>query len=135
MMKHNDLANMRKDKLEDNAIVYCLMQHPLSLVYNVTPYILNPRLTVQQGTFLFPGDIDKSFEYNLKQTIGTSNKLEKVTGRVLIDVNVEQRNKILRELKDRNIHQAALFPDLDGFAESLWTKLAYPEQLGIEAKD
>ena len=30
------------------------------------------------------------------------------------------------------INQASLFPDLDGFAQSLTGRIAYPESLGID---
>ena len=33
--------------------------------------------------------------------------------------------------KTRNINQATLFPDLDGFAGSLRTRIAHPGSLGL----
>lgn len=136
-----DIGKGFKEKLKDNAFVWHLMNNeetPPCLVYPVTPFKLNRRLTVQQGTFLVPGNINKSFEANIIEAthlFGLKKPKESVH-RIVIDFkgNVKKRNDILRNLNSMNISDAALFPDLGGFAESLWAYLAYPEKLGIAAE-
>jgi len=116
------LANNR------NKLVQYLMglERPLSLVYNMTPIGLNERVIYQQGTFLLPGNIKKSFMDNLKDyRDGSQNHLY----RIPINLDLRERNKILEELNDMNINEAVLFPGLDGFARSLKMKLAFPHKL------
>jgi len=91
------------------------------------PYILNERLICQSGLFLFPTNINVSFHDNM---IGLVNDaFEEARRNVLkfdIKGNQKKRNEALRFLKDMNIDRAVLFPDLQGYAESLRVKLAYP---------
>lgn len=119
------------DKLIDLAITCHLMNYPIKCVYPVNPFRLNKRLSVQQGLFLMPGDITKSFAENLIETFGGFEKTKKYLWRVKITPNTkEDRNKILEKLKDMNISNEALFPGLDGFAKSVGEGLAFPRKLG-----
>jgi len=137
-----DVAKGLKEKLKDNAFIWRLinMEKPPCLVYPVTPFKLNKRLTVQQGTFLITGNIEKSFEENLrkaKELFGSDPKQKESLYRIVLDFKngIKKRNDILRKLHSMNISSAALFPDLDGFAKSLWGYLAFPERLGISIED
>lgn len=98
-------------------------------VYPMNPLQLNVRLVAQQGLFLCPRDINRSFEENLKAM--------KPDGRVLkrLLIPKEVKNNILRELYLMNITRASLFPGLDGFAESLGPRLVFPESLQPENSD
>jgi hypothetical protein len=87
---------------------------------------LNERLINQQGIFLVQGDIEKSFDENLRESVRDSKKLF----RMAFVVEPEERKAILKELYKMNITNATLFPDLQGFAESLVTQLAYPDKFG-----
>ena len=66
MIDQPHMLEIDREKLEDNVIVSCFMDHPISTIYAVNPFRLNERLTIQQGIFICPGDINKSFSENLK---------------------------------------------------------------------
>jgi len=131
LKREKDVNQFNEDKINDNAIISALMKHPISLVYNVTPFKRNRRLTSQQGTFLLQGDINKSFMNNLEEMAKDDSKPRLY--RICIQVTKQERNTLLNELHDMNIKQTALFPDLSGLAASLRHYMAYPGKLGIEA--
>jgi len=127
----SDILGIRKegDKLIDLAIASYLIEYQFPCVYPVNPFRLNKRLSVQQGLFLLPGDITKSFEENLTETFGGLEKTKKYLCRLKITPDRANRSEILKKLKDMNISNEALFPDLDGFARSVGEGLAYPRPL------
>lgn len=88
------------------------------------PFRQNERLTAQQGLFLCPGDISKSFMENLISD--QANSHEKNILRIPIMASIKP--KAIQELRRMNISLATLFPDLGGFAESLsdWFALDLP---------
>ena len=94
---------------------------PFAFVTPVNPYALNERLIVQQGTFLCPGDVSRTFEENLLVMPGVSNpnKLRKILlpRSVLRDAFVG--------LYKMNITHATLFPGLDGYARSLRHRIGF----------
>ena len=106
----------------------------VSFVHTYTPFYLNQRLNLQQGTFLCPGDITKAFKDNLFAVL---DKAEKEEGRkanfikfVFTDrCGMEARKKILYNLYKMNISQATLFPGLEGFSKSLRMFFAFPKVL------
>lgn len=77
---------------------------------------MNTRLTIQQGFFLCPGDIEQSFEENLSSMVSKQSSQKAI---VKFVIPHSARNKALTELKHMNISRATLFPDLGGLAESL----------------
>jgi FRG domain len=77
---------------------------------------LNTRSTIQQGFFLCPGDIEQSFEKNLRGMVGDDSPQKRI---VKFVIPHSARNEALTELKHMNISRATLFPDLGGLAESL----------------
>lgn len=115
---------------QQQAIIDYLLKEKVAAVQNVNPYNLNERLTIQRGLFLFPGDIDCTFEGNLKATgyaVKSPNNLYR------FKIERKARKEILEKLFEMNINRAVLFPDLDGFARSLWTRLATPRTFGLIA--
>jgi hypothetical protein len=78
------------------------------------PYRMNERLTIQQGLFLAPGNVSASFMENLA-ALGpeTPRNLHKITAPRTL------RHDALKQLMKMNLSRAALFPGLDGFAQSL----------------
>jgi hypothetical protein len=101
----------------------------------VTPQRLNQRLVIQQGTFLCPGDVSKSFEDNL---IGLLSKVKSESKanfmRLTIQVDMNAKKDILLRLHRMNMNSATLFPGLDGFARSLKIWMAFPESLSHPGK-
>lgn len=107
------------------------------LVLRVTPSRLNERLAVQKGVFLFPCNVEKSFEKNLCSTFDfqfdaldsdNSVKLEsqdinndiiRIMRVMKINLPREWHCDAFIDLFSMNIDAASLFPGLDGFAKSL----------------
>jgi hypothetical protein len=117
------------------------------LVLKVIPPRLNERLAVQKGVFLFPCNIDKSFENNLCKTLEFSfdsldskhatqlnyqellderirmsqdgHNLDSMVPVIKINMTKEIVDDALLELHRMNIDYASLFPGLDGFTKSL----------------
>lgn len=104
-------------------------------VYAMTPFYHNIRLMIQRGFFICPSNVKITWHDNLKSMIknhdySTNIKpLQKII--VKWENNHKGRNEILNELYEMNIHQATLFPDLDGFSQSLRTRFASPQSLGL----
>ena len=117
--KREDSAHM-----EQNLTVEQLLTTPTTCVHPVNPFRLNERLTIQQGVFLFPGDISKSFQENLGAqyyALESSHNLVKFE----MQLDLAERIRIMKLLYQMNISRATLFPGLGGFAESLKTRLAF----------
>lgn len=116
-----------------NKVVHDLItDNPESLIYAANPYSMNERLTVQRGVFLCPGNLsDKSWGENLEDMLKTDQTRDCLWRISIHWKDAKRRREILRNLHEMNISQASLFPDLGGFAESLRTRIAHPESLGI----
>jgi hypothetical protein len=84
-------------------------------VYPLNPFHLNERLVIQQGVFLVPGDVTKSFMENL-QALGPA-------GDNVVEIRFYASREFMREatlqLHRMNVNSATLFPGLDGFAQHL----------------
>jgi hypothetical protein len=107
------------------------------LTVPVIPPRLNERLAVQRGLFLFPCNLNKSFESNLCTTfnfpfdqLNTENAIQVEPNAVNEDIIVPTRvmkinlsrkfhREAMYDLFSMNIDSASLFPGLDGFARSL----------------
>jgi hypothetical protein len=103
----------------------------------VEPHRMNARLAVQQGCFIVPGDLSKSFMENLAywlevdtrtltaRTIrfrrrGDAERLVE-TPVVKIILPRDIHNQAMWDLDQMNVNATSLFPGLDGFARSLHT--------------
>lgn len=86
------------------------------IVYPVSPFRLNQRLTIQQGLFLCPGDVTKAFDENLKSMPHYEENVRR------IPIASSARTDLLMAIHRANMNRATLFPGLDGFALSLWTR-------------
>jgi FRG domain len=84
------------------------------------PYIMNPRLTAQSGTFAVPGTLSQPIEAILSRYPEPRETLVK-----LILPSTQVREQGMRELYRMNITYATLFPDLDGLARSLAYELEF----------
>lgn len=102
----------------------------------INAYSLNERLVIQQGTFLCPGDISKTFEENLAALAPVDNSkpdLGDDVWEIRIDATLDERKNILRHLHRMNMNEATLYPGLDGFARSLETLvIIFPEMFRPE---
>lgn len=107
------------------------------MVLNVEPYRMSRRLSAQQGLFLFPCDLETTFEENLCATFEapfsslTTNSAEQIQASALDGDIVSQtammkiilpqslHNDGMLDLYRMNLNAESLFPGLDGFARSL----------------
>jgi hypothetical protein len=93
------------------------------LVLPIMPPRSNPRLLAQQGLFLCPSVAEAGFEKNLS---GCSEDTTDMAGHVLkIIVDGRIRKGLMSEFRLMNISRATLFPDLQGYAQSLAHELVY----------
>jgi len=94
----------------------------------VEPRRMNERLSIQQGLFLFPKNLQVSFEENLCTSWGCKS-LSELAGKrghmmvVKMVVPEELCLRITYLLSTMNISAATLFPGLDGFGRSQMTKI------------
>ena len=99
-----------------------LRSRPYRFIYPINPASLNQRLIIQQGLFFCPGDINATFEENLRATdllLGTRLQIYKfVFPRLLLE-------EAMAALYRMNMHPAPLFPGLDGYARSLRSRLHF----------
>jgi hypothetical protein len=132
---------LRKDKyLKDHNAFDWLLRKNHSFVCPFTPRRLNQRLTIQQGTLLFSGNIREPFESNMVNMFqGFKNlktdeidKIDHHFYRISINIDPINKREIIQNLYRMNITRASLFPGLDGFAQSLRTAIAMPERIGLE---
>lgn len=103
----------------------------------VEPFIQEKRLSIQQGLFIAPTNIEKSFHNNLASAINTQkdnfsdNNLSSITLDDLEGINGEElfllkiilskdmKYEVVDQLRNMNISDATLFPGIDGFTRSL----------------
>jgi len=129
----------RNNLFQNYLITYIMNKNPTPFIYAANPYHLNERLVAQRGTLLFAGTVDKTWGKNLLDTIKSLRSwppknikgVKPIIWEICIELNKEERKDFLKKLDEMNINQATLFPDLDGFAESLRTRIAHPESLGV----
>lgn len=133
MPRKEDLPYGDRDAVRDNGLLHYLLKGMVAKpgVYAATGFRLNQRITIQQGTFLIPADITKSFHENLLNTV-TEDDIKKLDFKVTRSFKLE----ITKNLRQMNISNAVLFPGLEGFSESLWMRVGIPikDKLSLEHK-
>jgi hypothetical protein len=85
-----------------------------SLVFPVEPFRMNRRYSLQQSHFVSTGNAAEPFMHQL-EFLGD----EMSQAVIKIEMPAGIKNEVLRDLQKLNLHRASLFPDLDGYAESL----------------
>jgi hypothetical protein len=85
----------------------------------VAPRSLHERVTLQQGVFLCPGDVECPFEDNLAAVLARPRSGAPPLVQFVIQDKDDLRDEIRRRLDRMNVSEAVLFPGLDGFARSL----------------
>jgi hypothetical protein len=94
--------------------------HPI--IVATSPRQLNERMIAQQGELLCNLRHDVGFSSSL---LGMLVRPSQVDRQVVSKVTLKRDRRLvfLKELRRMNIHEASLFPGLDGFARSLGDKL------------
>lgn len=125
---HHDLTTnnlLDSEFMSDN--FHCLfMRNSEPMILPIVPSKSNARILVQQGLFLCPSAVDRSFEENLSSYSYSKNDIADMQDHVhKIVIKSLVRREVLSELHYMNISQASLFPSLEGFATSLTHELMY----------
>jgi hypothetical protein len=115
-------AQEHDEKRSDTTFTSIYMEAK-SFVHQENPFLLNERLTIQQGLFLCPGNAGQPFIKNLRAMNGW--KSGKNVYRLRLVLTPKERAEFARMLKRMNLSSAALFPGLDGFARSLGEHLLH----------
>jgi hypothetical protein len=106
---------------EDFRAIFFKAEPPIALVAPVNPFQLNQRLVVQQGLFLCPGDVRRTFVDNLLAVPGAADasRLRKILlpRSILPDA--------LTSLYRMGSSHATLFPGIDGFSRGLRQRVGY----------
>ena len=87
----------------------------LRLVGTAIPRMLNQRLSLQQGVFLCPGDVTRTWSENLSALAGARQRPRLrsfLMGR-------DAMEDAFRALKSMNVTARSLFPGVDGYAKSV----------------
>lgn len=92
--------------------------HTAPIVTVFEPERLMERMAAQQGTFLWPGDVERTVMENLASMPNIEDGIR------LLLVPVAEQGRVLDELRLMNITRTSLFPGLEGFAGSF-------RQLGV----
>lgn len=117
--------NLPHQTINENDYIESIFRWKADGVFPVEPFWMNQRITLQQGLFLIPGNVGKTFGENL-----SSYSDHDIQNHVLkIDVAASARIEALSDLEKMNITRASLFPGIDGFAQSLWQKLEVASDL------
>lgn len=101
--------------------LFLAAETPTAFVTPVNPYALNERVVVQQGTFLCPGDVSRTFEENLLAMPEVDNPAN--FRRILLPRSV--LNDAFDSLHRMNITHFSMFPGLDGYARNLWHRIGF----------
>lgn len=105
-----------------------VLAHKIPRVVPDNSFFLDERLAVQQGVFLVPLDLTKPFMKNLrtdhKEGGGHIRKIE-------ICCTLKFFKEAQSQLRRMNVTRGSLFPDLDGFACGLKTRIAISDPRSI----
>jgi len=95
------------------------MQHSptIRLIGPVNPSFMNDRIAVQKGLFLCSTDISIPFDQVLRLTPDSTENVRKIS------ISQHARPKLLSTFERVNINRVGLFPGLQGFGESLYSKV------------
>ena len=93
------------------------------LVLPIVPPRSNPRLLAQQGLFLCPSIAEAGFEKNLASYGDDTQDMADHVFKIIVEGRI--RTELLSEFRLMNISRATLFPDLQGYAQSLAHELEY----------
>jgi FRG domain len=107
-------ARFQKEKDEKivRELFFCEPYVPVAS--SINPFRLNARLHIQQGVFLIPGDVSRTFVENL-DAIPDANPDRFI--KIMIPVALVPDAR--KHLFSMSISRTSLFPGLDGYARSL----------------
>jgi hypothetical protein len=118
-----DLTRGKTPKLQAE-----ILKQRKPLVIPDNSFFLDERLAVQQGVFLVPLDLTKPFMENLR---ADQNEGEGHICKYEICCTLKFFKDAQSQLRRMNITRGSLFPDLDGFAHGLRTRMASSDPRSI----
>jgi hypothetical protein len=130
-----DQADLKpSDLLDSERIMKCFdnlfVNNSLPMILPIEPPRSNARLLVQQGLFLCPAALDRSFDKNLSSYSDDIENMQSNVHKIIIEGRIFA--EAMSELHFMNISRASLFPDLEGFGTSLGHKLEHKSSDEIE---
>lgn len=120
-----EMNNLKKTEGISNDDVFKILvlgKEQRKFVELVQPFFLFDRMIQQNGAFLCQGDINISFEENLKSNYEFLSSLKNPNPYYKIKIKHEWKSEIIRDLFNMNITSATLFPDIEGYLKSLKNK-------------
>jgi len=94
-------------------------------LWSMNSFRLNERLAVQQGAFLIPTDVTRTFMDNLR-AVAPRKISDDFLAIYRLSLNIEQMMECLKGLHRMNLTRASLFPGVDGLAQSLENAVGMP---------
>jgi hypothetical protein len=97
-------------------------------VKHIGPFMMNERIIAQQGTFLAPLNICRSFEDNLIACRNTNEMRENIK-RINITLDRNNYREVLIKLHNMTISDSTMYPGFEGFASHLKTLMVVPNTI------
>lgn len=113
--------------------VDAILKSSCPLIHQLNPFRLNERLVIQQGVFIVPGDIKRSYMDNIRALRSSDDDIEHLI-KLKIICTKDLLEQALEELHRMNVNKATLFPGLEGFAKHLENLIAIPNTLPIDKR-
>jgi hypothetical protein len=118
----------RDEDLKEYEAVNSLLNYfpQIATACRCNPFRLNKRLVLQQGIFLVPADVTRSFMDNPHVLCSSKNPRDHFV-KLVLDGDLSFIKEAISQLHRMNINRATLFRGLDGFATSLGNSVVIPE--------
>jgi hypothetical protein len=120
------------DERDDKSFYPLYMKNKYDLVVHENPMTMHRRLHLQQGAFLCPGNINKSFKENLEFI--PKNMRYKAVKNIIWKTNPNGLKDAANNCLRMNMTRESLFPGLDGYALSTKYQLDFYNRLGKARK-
>jgi hypothetical protein len=95
-------------------------QPPVPFISTATPMVLNQRLSLQQGVFVFPGDVARSWQENL-DALNWSEKPH-ISRCFVLNLDLDDAFERLHRM---NVTARSLFPGLDGYGKFMFDRATH----------
>lgn len=115
-------------------IMKAILNERKACIKHVGPYEMNERLIIQQGTFLIPLDLTKTFMTNLCYSYEEKELIKNII-RIDIECSKNFIDNAYKQLYRMNISRATLFPGIDGFSMHLKMLMLLPNTISSDCED
>jgi hypothetical protein len=125
-LKYNDdseaIKLLKENADTSNHVVFdklILNAKQRKFVQIVQPFYLFDRMIQQKGCFLCQGDVNVSFEENLKENFSILQNMKDCSPYYKLKIKQSWKEEVLRDLDKMNISYQSLFPGIEGFTKTL----------------